>query len=113
MIPAVIILAVMSITGCGNSAPSHADRVACRTVYRMQELYNISDGLPVFAGDPPGQAAGALAVSAVGTSQPLNKDMGSAVHKLLLVNTPDTAQLAQMERDCATLGITAANAENV
>jgi hypothetical protein len=79
----------------------------------MQELYNASGGLPVFAANPPAQAAAALAASAIGTSQPLNRDMTAASQKLLLVNTPDTAELAPMERDCTALGITAKNAENV
>jgi hypothetical protein len=39
--------------------------------------------------------------------------MNTAVHRLLLVNTPTTAELALMKRDCANLGITAKNAENV
>ena len=108
-------LALAACSGCSShaAAPSHADKLACRTVYRMQELYNASGGLPVFAASPPAQAAAALAGGAIGTSQPLNKDMKAASQKLLGVNTPDTAQLAQMEQDCTALGITAKNAENV
>ena len=108
-----LIALVIALAACGGSSPqpSHADRIACRTVYRMQQLYNASGGLPVFASGA--QAAQALAASAVGTSQPLNRDMNTAVHRLLLVNTPTTAQLAPMERDCASLGITAKNAETV
>jgi hypothetical protein len=106
-------LTALAVAGCGSSGPqpSHADRLACRTVYRMQQVNDASGGLPAFA--PGSQAAGALAGSAVGTSQPLNRDMNTAAHRLLLVNTPTTAQLAPMERDCAKLGITARNAENV
>jgi hypothetical protein len=115
---AIVITGVLAATftaGCssGTPAPSHADRLACRTIYRLQELFNASGGLPVVASNPPGQAAAALGASAIGTSQPLNKDMTAASQKLLLMNTPDTAQLAPMERDCTALGITASNAEDV
>jgi len=88
---------------------SNADRLACRTVYREQQLNTASGGLPVFA--PGSQAAQALAGSAVGTTQPLNRDMNAAAQRLLLVNTPTTADLKQTERDCAALGITQANSE--
>lgn len=114
LLAAVVTAAALALAGCGGSgpaAPSHANRLACRTVYRMQAVYDASGGLPAFAQGA--QAAQALAGSAVGTSQPLNRDMNAAAHRLLLVNTPTTAQLAQMERDCAKLGITARNAENV
>lgn len=110
---AVITVAVLATAACGSSGtsgPSHADRLACRTVYRLQQVYDSSGGLPVFASGS--QAAGSLAGSAIGTSQPLNKDMNTAVDRLLLVNTPTTADLAVMERDCARLGVTAKNAEN-
>ena len=118
MKPAIVttgVLAAALVAGCssGTPAPSHADRLACRTIYRLQELYNASGGLPVVASNPPAQAAAALAASAIGTSQPLNRDMTAASQKLLGVNTPTTAQLAPMERDCAALGITASNAEDV
>ena len=108
---AVLVTAVV-LAGCGGTpGPSHADKIACRTVWRMQELYNASGGLPVFA--PGSQAAGALAASAIGTSQPLRRDMNAAYHRLLLVNTPTTAELALLVRDCKALGITASNAEKV
>lgn len=110
-----LIALVLALIACGGGSstpqPSHADRVACRTIYRMQALYDASGGLPVMA--PGAQAAQALAASSVGTSQPLSRDMDTAAHRLLLVNTPTTAELAPMERDCANLGITAKNAENV
>lgn len=112
---AALIAAGGALAGCSSGStppqPSHADRLACRTIYRLQALYDASGGLPVFAQGS--QAAQALAGSAVGTSQPLNRDMNTAAQRLLLVNTPTTAELAPMERDCAHLGITAKNAENV
>ncbi len=114
VIAAVITVAAFSASACGSSGspqPSHADRLACRTVYRLQQLYDASGGLPVFAAGS--QAAQALAASAVGASQPLGQDLTAASHRLLLVNTPTTADLAPLERDCGKLGITAKNAENV
>jgi hypothetical protein len=111
--PAIIAALALAAT-CACSAatpqPSHADALACRTVWRMQQLYDASGGIPAFA--PGGQAAAALGASAAGTSQPLRRDLTAASHALLLVNTPDTAQLAPLERDCTRLGITAANAED-
>jgi hypothetical protein len=109
----IIVIATMSapsVTKPGTPQQSHADQVACRMIYRLQGVYDASGGLPVFA--PGAQAAQALAGSDAGTSQPLNRDMNAAEQRLLLVNTPTTAQLVPMERDCAKLGITAKNAEN-
>jgi hypothetical protein len=105
--------ATLALAACGSAQPqpSHADRLACRTIWRMQQLYDASGGVPAFA--PGAQASQALAADAVGTSQPLQRDMTTAAHALLLVNTPDTEQLAPLERDCTRLGITAKNAENV
>ena len=108
---AVISVAALAATvaACGSGAApvSHADHLACRTVYREQELYNAGGGLPVFAPDAGAEAIGA---SAIGTTQPLNRDMNAAVNRLLL-NGVDTANLAPLERDCAALGITQANSE--
>ena len=106
-------IAALATAACGSSQPqpSHADRLACRTIWRFQQLYDASGGLPAFASGS--QAAQTLAASAVGTTQPLQRDMTTAAHALLAMNTPDTKQLAPMERDCTKLGITAKNAENV
>lgn len=114
VIAVVISVAVFSASACASSGspqPSHADRLACRTAYRMKQLSDAGGGLPVFAAGA--QASQALAASAIGASQPLGQDLKAASHRLLLVNTPTTADLAPMERDCAKLGITAKNAENV
>jgi hypothetical protein len=109
---AAAVITAMTLTACGSAQPqpSHADRLACRTIWRMQQLYDASGGIPAFA--PGSQAAQSLAGAAAGTTQPLQRDMTTAAHALLLVNTPDTKQLAAMERDCTKLGINVKNAEN-
>jgi hypothetical protein len=106
--------AVTVLAGCGSSGPSHADKLACRAVWREVGIARTArlagNEIPAFA---PGAAAAALAESATGTSQPLNRDLTAAGNRLVTVNTPTTAELAPLVRDCRTLGITASNAENV
>jgi hypothetical protein len=45
-VPAVAF--AVTLTACSTS-PSHADRLACRTIYRMQQVYDASGGLLAFA----------------------------------------------------------------
>ena len=99
------------LAGCGSSgpAPSHADRLACRTVWRVQKVYAAAHGAGA-AFLAPGAAEQSVLETAQGASQPLHADMTKALGGLY---QGSAAGLAAPERDCGKLGITAANAENM
>jgi|ERR1700722_2739735 hypothetical protein len=112
----VVLLAVLGLAGLtliacssGSSTPavSHADALACRTVYRIQQLNNIS---PLAVSD--GQAADALVESAKGTTRALQSSLAATAEEMQLTGN-DTTLLKPLVSECAAMGITAKNAENV
>lgn len=105
-------LSVLGLLGllaaCGSSSSvSHADQLACRTVYRLQQLARI--GPDAITGQ---QASGALTESAVGTTKSLDASLTATADEMQQVGNSTTI-LAPLVSECTTMGITAKNAENV
>lgn len=95
---------------CPGDTPftvSHADQLACRTVYRLVHLAQIS---PVAITDQ--QASEALMQSAIGTTKTLNTDLVVTADEVQQVGNSTTI-LAPLVSQCTAMGITAKNAENV
>jgi len=95
---------------CPGDTPfivSHADQLACRTVYRLLQLAQIG---PDAISDQ--QAANALDQSAVGTTKSFDASLIATADEIGLVgNTPTI--LAPLVSQCTAMGITAKNAEQV
>jgi hypothetical protein len=99
---AALIVRVGLLAACGSSTPavSHTDALACRTVYRLQQLAQI--GPNTITGQ---QAAGALQDTAVGTTKSLDAGLTVTADEISLVGVSTTI-LAPLVSPCAALGIT-------
>jgi hypothetical protein len=114
-------VAILGVSGYGaiacSSAPSkpavsHADQLACRTVYRLQELYNVSP-----AAISGVQATDALAEAAQGTApKSFYESLAITADEMQAVQTAGgntTTLLKPLLNECVAMGITSKNFEDV
>jgi hypothetical protein len=111
-------------SGSGQPGPTHADRLACRTVWREWGVYQQfgTNGIGVMSPLTAGEALthsvqtmrSEQLVTNPAIARPLARDMRTAAGRLPGLTTTHEvmAALVPAEHDCRALGITAGNAEN-